>query len=206
MSQLFLCIDFAHGKIFGPLKDQCFVNDLLEIIYQQLHLRQFRNNNQVQKSINYELGLCTGPCRGAISEADYTPIAQRVRDFLRGDESHMVNLLTAAMNAAAAALEFEKAAAIKKQINFCRAFAERQRFISRFRTSDPALHNNNHSGERCTFVGGRLVSAYINGCQIKQNWIEADAFAGSDARFVLGRANIVYGRLKRQTGFDCAWG
>ena len=190
------------GEIFGPFKDQYFVRNVLDLIYRHLNLRQCQEKTPVQKSINFELGLCFGPCRGKIDEQDYSAITQRVRDFLTGDEKHLVEKLAQAMTEAAASLEFEKAAGIKRRIEFCRNFCKRQRFINRFRISDLMLSKNGSIDERYVFSQGRLESAHIGDQQIKHDWINQDAFAVMDARYVLDRANIIYSWLNRSNGFS----
>ena len=193
------------GDIFGPFKDEYFVRDLLDIIYRRLNLRQCQEHEPVQRSINYELGLCTGPCRGKIGAQDYAVIAQRVSDFLNGDEKHLFEILSRAMGDFAASLEYEKAADVKREIEFCQKFCKRQRFLHQFKTSKLTIEKNSGATERYTLMKGVLSSAKFNGADIPPLGFDTYTTEHSDARYILDRANIVYNWLNRSTDIVCTW-
>jgi excinuclease ABC subunit C len=60
--------------------------------------------------IRYELGTCTGPCAGFISEADYLSRAGVAAAFLEGRTLQPIDRVVQQMTAASAAQDFERAA------------------------------------------------------------------------------------------------
>ncbi len=66
--------------------------------------------NRYRVCLDYHIGRCPGPCADKISVADYDAIVRKVCQFLSGNTDAVVKELTAQMEAAAAALDFETAA------------------------------------------------------------------------------------------------
>ena len=66
--------------------------------------------NRYRVCLDYHIGRCPGPCADKISVADYDDIVQKVCQFLSGNTDAVVKELTAQMQAAAEALDFETAA------------------------------------------------------------------------------------------------
>ena len=66
--------------------------------------------NRYRVCLDYHIGRCPGPCADKISVADYDEIVRKVCQFLSGNTDAVVKELTAQMEAAAEALDFEAAA------------------------------------------------------------------------------------------------
>ena len=66
--------------------------------------------NRYRVCLDYHIGRCPGPCADKISVADYDEIVRKVCQFLSGNTDAVVKELTAQMEAAAEALDFETAA------------------------------------------------------------------------------------------------
>ena len=64
-----------------------------------------------------DIGKCSAPCVGWISEADHKQLAQRLDRFLATGNSDLVSILEAEMAEAANAEEFERAARLRDQIS-----------------------------------------------------------------------------------------
>ena len=62
----------------------------------------------------YHIGLCSGPCAGAISRDDYLKIINRFSKFLDGKKAELLEELSKEMEFYSKDLEFEKAAAVKR--------------------------------------------------------------------------------------------
>lgn len=187
--------DFGNQKVFGPFKDQYFVNDILEMIQRFLNLRACQEPEPIRKSLNFEFGYCAGPCRQKISPEAYSQIVGQVIEFLNGNESAAVEKLTKAMEAAAAALEFEKASELKNKIEFCKNFCSRQRFIHRFKKQNLIIFENGDDNLSYKFIKGRLATPvdFVSTATIPQPVFQCqDSDSCEDARFLLDRANIVY--------------
>ncbi len=66
--------------------------------------------NRYRVCLDYHIGRCPGPCADKIPVADYDEIVRKVCQFLSGNTDAVVKELTAQMEAAAEALDFETAA------------------------------------------------------------------------------------------------
>ena len=67
--------------------------------------------------LRHEIGLCLGPCAARCSRRQYGQQVRRVLAFLRGAADEPRERLTAAMQAAAAAAQFERAARLRDQLH-----------------------------------------------------------------------------------------
>ena len=185
------------GTLFGPFKDQYFVAGLIELIGDDFGLRTCAARQPFRRSARFDLGTCPGPCRGAIFIEQYFQVVGRVRAFLAGDGSWVETRLVEQMEAAAAALEFERAAEVREQLAFCRRFADRQRFLSQFQHGR-VLVNEDSSGLVYSFERGRLRSLGHGKCELALP-PELSEPVG-DPRFLLDRANVVYTWAQRSVG------
>jgi excinuclease ABC subunit C len=63
--------------------------------------------------LRYDFGTCLGPCRGACSRREYERRVRGVGAFLRGDDLSLLGRLEQAMQTAAGAQKYERAAALR---------------------------------------------------------------------------------------------
>ena len=188
-----ICTMHSHAdlptgpRIFGPFRDQYFVEDLLRVIDQCFVL---------PASLGRESG-----------RDDRAATVGRILDFLEGDEKAAVPLLTRRMNDHSGKLEFERAAEIKEQIELCHRFCERQRFLHDFRSRGlVVLHRADdcvaYTFDRGSFRGHEKVSAGTDLSRL--SGAAGSSAPEEDERFVFDRANIVFNWLSRM-GDQCEW-
>ena len=67
--------------------------------------------------IRHDIGHCLAPCAASCTQADYTFHVDAALDFLNGKDSSPVEQLTREMNAAAAALQFKRAAVLRDRLD-----------------------------------------------------------------------------------------
>ncbi len=79
--------------------------------------------------LNYHLAQCCAPCTGKVREADYADRVAGAIDLLTRGSAAMIERLTAQMNDAAEAMEFEKAAKLRDRIAAIRRIDERQKVV-----------------------------------------------------------------------------
>lgn len=81
--------------------------------------------------LNYHIGICSAPCRGKTSLADYLEGVSAAVDFIRrgGVTGENVERLEQKMQAAAERLDFEAAAVLRDRINAIRKIRDRQKVV-----------------------------------------------------------------------------
>lgn len=150
------------GALFGPFKDRHLAARVLAVVTDEFGLRACTDAQPYRRSLRFDLGLCTGPCRGAVNETVYAETAARTAAFLAGDDAWIGARLEEAIAAAVADLEFERAALLRERRAFCTRFAQRQRFANAFRdgqvtVAEPA------TGLRYRFEHAALVAVSRSG-------------------------------------------
>ena len=107
------------GRYFGPFPSASSVNGMLAQIQKLFRIRNCRDSFFASRSrpcLQYQIGRCTAPCVGYISREDYARDVAAAIDLLEGRSADIERSLSTRMEAAAAALEFEKAAGIRDQL------------------------------------------------------------------------------------------
>lgn len=79
--------------------------------------------------LNYHIHSCSGICRGRMPQADYRGIIDDAIAYLKGGSSESIERLTEQMDAAAEALDFEKAAKLRDRIKAIRRLKETQKVL-----------------------------------------------------------------------------
>lgn len=149
------------GTYFGPYPDGTSRNDLVQLIIQLFKLRT-RKEVCKRPCLNYHLGLCSGPCIGAVSAEEYQHQVEEAKRFLHGDTEHTTERLTHEMHAAAHALKFEEAQEKKRQLEAITILHEHQKVdrITRVDQDVVALHV---AGRTATFALLSIVRGVIRG-------------------------------------------
>ena len=152
------------SRYFGPYTSVWAVHqtlDLLRRIFPYLTCDRVITGQDPRPCLFYDIRLCTGPCIGAISSADYRQMIGDLCQFLEGHTAPIINRLKTEMEAAAENLMFERAAALRDRIQAIDRVVERQKLISsEYIDSDVvAVARSDH--EACVQVffirGGRLI-------------------------------------------------
>lgn len=121
------------SEYLGPYTSVKKVRELLEFIKQTIQLRTCSLNlsdNNINKSkfkvcLEYHLGNCKGPCEGLQTAADYQEGIAQLKNILRGNLSPVIRHYKNEMKALAESLAFEKAALVKKKIEFLETYQSR---------------------------------------------------------------------------------
>jgi len=100
------------GKFFGPYPSAYNARDTLLVLQKLFNVRQCENSYFAQRQrpcLQYQIKRCSAPCVGLISPEEYKEDVNNSIRFLQGDSKDLNQQLIAKMEAAAEALEFEKA-------------------------------------------------------------------------------------------------
>ncbi|MBU0751068.1 MAG: excinuclease ABC subunit UvrC [Gammaproteobacteria bacterium] len=120
------------SRYFGPFPNGYAVRESIQLLQKTFLLRTCENAVFAHRSrpcLMHQIHRCKAPCVGLISAMDYATDARLAELFLRGRHGEVIDRLTALMEAAAADLQFEQAAALRDQIRALQAVLHRQ-FVS----------------------------------------------------------------------------
>lgn len=116
---------FFRGKpdkrhqYFGPFPSAWSVREGIQTLQKVFQLRTCENTVFAHRSrpcMLAQIGRCTAPCVGQVSEDDYKADVKSAAMFLRGQQDDVVRELQSSMESAAEKLEFERAARIRDKI------------------------------------------------------------------------------------------
>ncbi len=107
----------AKDKYYGPYVDVRLLRNTLHLLKQIFPQRQRpRPLFKDRPCLNYDLGRCPGVCQQLISSEEYRKTLQKIAMVFQGRTRELIDMLTANMEQAAEALNFETAARIRDQI------------------------------------------------------------------------------------------
>ncbi|MFT8417899.1 MAG: excinuclease ABC subunit UvrC [Acetobacter sp.] len=114
------------ASLWGPFASAWAVNQTLNLIQRVFLLRSCADsvfNSRSRPCLLFQIKRCSAPCVERIDQQAYGQLVEQARDFLSGKDSALRDTLVADMNAAAEALDFERAAVLRDRI---RALAQMQ--------------------------------------------------------------------------------
>ena len=118
------------AKYFGPYIGANAVRQVIEAVRDVFPIRSCKQvlppKSPKRPCMNYDIGRCLAPCAGKCTEETYREMMEGVLSFLGGDYDGVLKKLKKDMEEAAAALRFEKAAAIRDKIRDVQGLMERQ--------------------------------------------------------------------------------
>jgi excinuclease ABC subunit C len=109
----------GKGRYFGPYPNAGAVRSTLNLLQKLFMLRQCEDSyfrNRARPCLQHQIERCTAPCVGLIGTDEYREDVQQATLFLEGRSQEVVDALVIRMDAAAADLEFERAARLRDQI------------------------------------------------------------------------------------------
>ena len=107
------------GKYFGPFANAGAVNDVLDIVQKTFKLRSCRDSvfkHRDRPCMLYQIKRCCAPCVGKISKAAYHDLVSETVRFLEGKNSELKETLSAQMEAASQAQNYELALILRDRI------------------------------------------------------------------------------------------
>ncbi len=124
------------GRYFGPFASARSVRQTLKVIKRLFPFRSCSKpikGTDSRACLEYFIGTCLAPCIGVVSRQEYARVIKQVILFLEGKQERVVKELESKMNRVAEALEFEKAALLRDQIQGIHRVIEGQRIATRVR-------------------------------------------------------------------------
>lgn len=107
------------GDYFGPFASAGSVSRTLNTLQRAFLLRSCTDSvfeARTRPCLLFQIKRCAAPCVGKISQDDYMKLVNQAREFLQGKSDVVKQELSQEMEAAAEALDFEKAARLRDRI------------------------------------------------------------------------------------------
>jgi excinuclease ABC subunit C len=109
----------AKGNYYGPFASAGSVNTTLNALQKLFLLRSCTDsffNNRDRPCLLYQIKRCSAPCVGRISAEDYHELVGDAKSFLAGKATSVQAKLGSAMQGAAEAMDFERAALYRDRL------------------------------------------------------------------------------------------
>jgi len=123
-------------RYFGPYAQAWAIRETLDLLLRSFPIRTCtqakfgRHERLGRPCLLFHIERCSGPCVGAVDEARYDDLVEELMGFLDGDTGPIVKRLEQEMQAAAADLEYERAARLRDQLETVRLASERQEMVA----------------------------------------------------------------------------
>ena len=116
-------------RYFGPFPSTTAVRDTLNHLQKVFRLRTCDDSvfaNRSRPCLQHQIGRCTAPCVGLISQADYTRDIENAVMFLDGKENDVVVEINRKMELAAAEMQYELAGRFRDQVKVLQRILSKQ--------------------------------------------------------------------------------
>src|SRR3990172_1300528 len=120
------------SRYFGPYTSVWAVHQTLDVlrrIFPYLTCDRVITGLDERACLYHDIKLCTAPCIGAIDQAGYRQVIEDLCQFLEGRTETIVSRIQDEMRQAAEGLRFERAAALRDQLQAIEKVVERQKVI-----------------------------------------------------------------------------
>lgn len=107
------------GDYYGPFASAGSVNRTLNHLQKIFLLRNCTDSmfaSRTRPCLQYQIARCSAPCVGHISQKDYGDLVHDASRFLQGSSTKVQETLAVQMAEASAAMEFERAGALRDRI------------------------------------------------------------------------------------------
>jgi excinuclease ABC subunit C len=171
------------ATVFGPYTSVSTTETVVKALRETYGIRgcsDHKFSGRERPCLDYEMGLCTAPCTGEISEEDYLADVESVRRFLGGETGVLADPLRREMERAAQNEEFERAANLRDRLEAVESFhgGGAEAVVSRDeRTVDvlaAAVEGDRATVARLHSADGKLVDR-------ERHRVELDAESPTDA-------------------------
>jgi excinuclease ABC subunit C len=107
------------GEYFGPFASAWAVNRTITALERAFLLRSCSDavfDSRTRPCLLHQIKRCSAPCTGEISPSDYSVLTDEARAFLSGRSRAMKEQLAREMDAAASAMDYERAAICRDRL------------------------------------------------------------------------------------------
>ncbi|MFC2052201.1 excinuclease ABC subunit UvrC [Chloroflexota bacterium] len=158
------CLEENGGQYYGPFASARSVRQTLKVLKGIFPFRSCSRTitgSDSRPCLDYHIHHCLGPCIGTVSKQEYAEVIKQVILFLEGKQEKVVQGLESEMKKAAEALDFEKAALLRDQIQAIDRVIEGQRIATTVRGEQDIIAFASDEDRACVQVffirSGKLI-------------------------------------------------
>ncbi len=143
------------GQYFGPYTSTSALRETVDLLRRLFPYRTCDREitGQDRRACLYlDLHLCTGPCVGAVTQAEYTEVIAQLQRFMEGETEAVIAELKQQIDEAAATLAFERATQLRDRYLALQRVLERQRIITTASTNQDVIALASDNGNTCVEV------------------------------------------------------
>ncbi|MCF0155509.1 MAG: excinuclease ABC subunit UvrC [Veillonella sp.] len=118
------------AKYFGPFTDVGAVHEAIKLLRQNFPLRTCKSMKVDRPCLQYHMHRCEAPCANKVTKEQYRTYIDQIIQLFEGKAIPLMDQLKAKMEAAAEAMEFEKAAMYRDQLQAVDKIQEKQRMVT----------------------------------------------------------------------------
>jgi excinuclease ABC subunit C len=152
------------SRYFGPYTSSTAVHQTLDLLrrsFPYLTCNREIIGQDERPCLYYDIKLCMGPCIGAATQEEYRGMIRGLIRFLEGHSDEVLANLEKRMHNAAEALDFERAATLRDQIQSAQHIVERQKIVSSITADQDVIAFAREEGDACVQIffvrGGKLL-------------------------------------------------
>jgi excinuclease ABC subunit C len=152
------------ARYFGPYPSAKSIRSTLEVVKRIFPYRACEleiNGQQRRPCLDFHIHRCLGPCVGAATPDEYAQVIREVILFLEGKSDRVAESVRQRMEAAAEAMDYERAALYRDQLQAVRQVIERQKVLSTTAGDEDVVAFARDNGQACVQVffirGGKLI-------------------------------------------------
>jgi excinuclease ABC subunit C len=122
-------------RYFGPYSHAWAIRETVDLLLRVFPVRTcsagvFRRQQQMGRPcLLGDIGKCSAPCVGRVTEDEHRKIAEDFCDFMAGDTARFIKALEKDMRSAAAAQDYERAARLRDDIRALQRALEKQSVV-----------------------------------------------------------------------------
>jgi len=152
------------SRYFGPYTSAWAVHQTLDVlrkIFPYLTCDRVITGQDRRACLYYDIKLCVAPCIGRVDQAGYRAMIDDLCRFLQGHTDAIVERLEGEMARASQALEYERAAALRDQLQAIERVVEGQKIVSQDRKDSDVIAFARDEHDACVQVffirSGKLI-------------------------------------------------
>jgi excinuclease ABC subunit C len=202
-------LDNDGARYFGPYTEVGAMRQALELVKRLFTVRSCRydlpKEAPERPCLDYHIGRCQAPCVGLQSQESYGAMIGDIVEVLMGKTTDVRKRIEASMKAAAASLDFERAATLRDTLTGLESIERRQRMLDG-RGRDVDVLGTARDGDRgCAVLlrirNGKLLGREVDFFENVEEEADSELLSAAAIRMYLGRGEMGLRDLPRDILF-----